>query len=81
MTWGAPTRPPTSPNARNAPAKPWRSSITMRDTLSGVGSLLSVTASQVARVIMVAGHASVISVRVRTRRPSNTLTKGENERP
>ena len=51
----------------------------MRDTLSGVGSLLSVTASQVARVIMVAGHASVISVRVRTRRPSNTLMKGETK--
>lgn len=53
----------------------------MRDTLSGVGSLLSVTASQVARVIMFGAHAPSSSVRIRTRRPSKTLMKGENEKP
>jgi hypothetical protein len=49
----------------------------MRDTLSGVGSLLSVTASQVARVIVVAAHTPVVAVPIRTRRPSKTLMKGE----
>ena len=53
----------------------------MRDTLSRVGSLLSVTASQVARVIMFGASAPIITVRIRTRRPSKTLMKGENERP
>ena len=28
FTWGAPTWPPTPPNARSAPGDPWRSSIT-----------------------------------------------------
>jgi hypothetical protein len=53
----------------------------MHDTLSGVGFLLSVTARQVARVIMFGAPAPVITVRIRTRRPSKTLMKGENERP
>jgi hypothetical protein len=51
----------------------------MRDTLSDVGSLLPVTASQVVRAIMLGAHAPTISARIHARRPSKTLMKGEGE--